>query len=159
MSQIEASWGAHADVFADPDPARLRGVLWRRPLAYFIDAAIITVLSSLAFLVLSPLWPLVFTAIPLGYHSLLIGGPHSATWGQRLFDLEVRRLDGGRPSLLQAFVQTVMFYVTIGLTSFLILVVPIFNRRRRALHDVLAGTLTLRRAHGPELFLPRGGQP
>ncbi len=149
-----ALWNAGADVFLEPDPTRLRGLLWRRPLAYFVDALILAVVSSLVLVVAAPTWPVAFTLIPLAYHSLLIGGPQSATLGQRLFGIEVRRLDGGRPTLLQAFVQTVMFYATVALTTFLILLIPLFNRRRRALHDVLAGTLTLRRSSEPELLMP-----
>jgi uncharacterized RDD family membrane protein YckC len=160
MSQLELPWGPGADVFLEPDPARLRGVLWRRSVAYLIDAMILGVVTGFAFVVLHPLWPL-FALIPLAYHSFLIGGPHSATLGQRLFDIEVRRLDGGRPSLLQAAIQTALFYATITFTSCLILLIAVFNRRRRTLHDVLAGTLTLRRADGPELLIPRasGARP
>ena len=158
MSRIEAtdripSGGAGADVFLEPEPARLRGLLWRRPFAYIVDAIILAVASAILFVVAPPALPLA-VLIPLAYHSLLIGGPQSATLGQRLFGIEVRRLDGGRPTLLQAFIQTVMFYATVAFTSFLILLIPLFNRRRRALHDVLAGTLTLRRSGAPELLLP-----
>ena len=157
MSRIAGPWGTTTDIFLDPEPARLRGLLWRRPLAYMVDVAILALLSSLVFVVAAPTWPIAFTLIPLAYHSLLIGGPHAATFGQRLFAIEVRRLDGGRPTLLQAFVQTVMFYATVALTTCLILLVPLFNRRRRTLHDVLAGTLTLRRSSAPEILLPGSG--
>ncbi|HEX9462571.1 MAG TPA: RDD family protein [Alphaproteobacteria bacterium] len=154
MSQSSLSWGATSDVYLEPEPVRLRGVLWRRSFGYLVDGCIIAVMSWIVLLFLAPVWPVVFTLIPLAYHTLLIGGPRSATLGQRLFDVEVRRVDGGRPTHLQAFVQTVIFYVTAGMTSGLILIVPLFNRRRRALHDVLAGTLTLRRSAGPEFLLP-----
>ena len=58
----------------------------------------------------------------------------------------------------QAFVLTALFYVTIALTSPLILIVALFTRHRRTLHDMLSGTLTLRRADGPEVLLPTGGR-
>jgi uncharacterized RDD family membrane protein YckC len=149
------------------DPARLDGILWRRPFAYFIDVVIICLIEVLAFVAMSPLWAisfgtltapimLVIAAIPIAYHTLQIGSSRSATWGQRLFDLEVQRVDGGRPGLFQAFLQTVLFYVTIGFTSFLILVVVLFNRHCRTVHDFLAGTVTLRRAHGPDILAPGG---
>lgn len=159
MSQFDRSWHADADVLLQPDPARLRGLLWRRVFAYFVDVLIISFLSWLVVLVASPFWPIVLTLIPLAYHSLLIGGPRSATLGQRLFGIEVRRLDGGRPTLLQAVVQTVLFYVTVTMLTPLILAVTLFNRRRRALHDMLAGTLTVRRDDEPEFLLPRGARP
>ena len=156
MSQFDASWRPGGDVFLDPGPARLRGLLWRRMLAYAIDVFLISIISWLIALIAWPLWPVVFTLIPLAYHSLQIGGPRSATLGQRLFSVEVRRLDGGRPSLLQALVQTVLFYVTMALLTPLVLLVAVFNRRKRALHDILAGTLTLRRSDEPELLLSPG---
>lgn len=159
MSQFERSWRADADEFSQPDPARLRGLLWRRMFAYFVDILIISFVSWLVVLAASPFWPIVLTLIPLAYHSLLVGGPHAATFGQRLFGIEVRRLDGGRPTLLQAVVQTVLFYVTVTMLTPLVLVVTLFNRRRRALHDILAGTLTLRRNDEPEFLLPRGARP
>lgn len=159
MSQFRAFWHADADVFLQPDPARLRGLVWRRVFGYFVDVLIISVVTWVIILIASPFWPVVLTLIPLSYHSLQIGGPQSATFGQRLFGVEVRRLDGGRPELLQAIVQTVLFYVSVTLLTPLVLAVALFNRRRRALHDILAGTLTLRRGDEPELLLPRGARP
>ncbi len=165
LSSVSPSVGAEAAVDFEPGPARLRGVLWRRVTAYLVDAVIIAVLYGLAFVLLSPLWlislgalsaPLLaaLSLVPLAYHTLLIGGTRSATFGQRLFGLEVRSIDGGSPSYFQALVQTALFYVTVGLTTCLILLVACFNRRRRTLHDMLAGTLTLRRAAGPEILPP-----
>jgi uncharacterized RDD family membrane protein YckC len=151
---------------AEPDPARLRGVLWRRPCAYAIDAAIVGVLYWIAFFLLLPLWvlslgllsPVMVLSlgiVALSYHSLLIGGSRSATLGQRMFGLQVRRLDGGRPDLLQAFVQTALFYLSVSLTSGLVLLVPLFTRHHRTIHDMLSGTLTLRRSED-ELLLAGG---
>jgi uncharacterized RDD family membrane protein YckC len=62
----------------------------------------------------------------------------------RVFDLELRPVSGERPSFLQALIQTVLFYVTVGMTCSLILLVALFNRRRRTLHDFLAGTVMVR---------------
>jgi uncharacterized RDD family membrane protein YckC len=132
--------------------------LWRRAFAYFLDVFLISLVSGVVVLIASPLWPVVLTLIPISYHSLLIGGPRSATFGQRLFGVEVRRLDGGRPSLLQALVQTILFYVSMMMLSPLVLLVALFNRRKRALHDILAGTLTLRRSDEPELLLSPGAR-
>ena len=70
----------------------------------------------------------------------------AATPGQRLFDLEVRSWTGGRLEYSQAFLNTVLFYTSVLLTAWLILAVTLFNDRRRALHDFLAGTLVVRRA-------------
>ena len=147
------------DGFAIPDPAAFpelyEGVLWRRVLAYFVDLMCIGAVMLGVWIVFAVLWLLslgllgpvlwfLFGLVPLAYHTLLLGGRHSATWGMRLFDLELRSVTGERPSLLQALIQTALFYVTVGVTGSLILIVALFNRRRRTLHDLLAGTVMVR---------------
>jgi uncharacterized RDD family membrane protein YckC len=147
------------------DPVRLAGILWRRPVAYFVDIVIVWALSWIAFLLLSPLWAislgaltgpilLVLAIIPVAYHTLLIGGARAATFGQRLLGIKVERLDGHRPTMGQAFLQTVLFYVTAPPTGGLILVVALFNQHRRTVHDYLAGTVTLRVSQGPDILPP-----
>jgi uncharacterized RDD family membrane protein YckC len=142
-----------------PDPAALpeayQGVLWRRTLAYFVDLCCIGVvvvlfwivffvLSVISFGLLGPVLWFLFGLIPLAYHTLLLSGPRSATWGMRCFDVELRSVTGGRPGFLQALAQTALFYITVGATCSLILLFVLFNRRRRTLHDVLAGTVLVR---------------
>jgi uncharacterized RDD family membrane protein YckC len=136
-------------------PELYEELLPRRVLAYFIDLVCIglimavagigfVVLWLLSFGLLGPVLWFLFGLIPLAYHTLLLGGPRSATLGMRCFDLELRSVTGERPGLLQALAQTALFYITIGLTCSLILLVALFNRRRRTLHDMLAGTVMIR---------------
>jgi uncharacterized RDD family membrane protein YckC len=142
-----------------PDPTTLpeayQGVLWRRTLAYFIDLCCIgvlavlfwvvfLVLSVLSFGLLGPLLWFLFGLIPLAYHTLLLSGPRSATWGMRCLDVELRSVTGERPGFLQALAQTALFYIMVGATCSLILLFVLFNRRKRTLHDVLAGTVLVR---------------
>jgi len=49
-----------------------------------------------------------------------------------------------RPGFLQALAQTALFYITVGVTCSLILLFVLFNRRKRTLHDFLAGTVLVR---------------
>lgn len=151
------------------DPERLRGVVWRRMIAYGIDVVVIGLLMGLFFLVLSPLFvlslgllssPIVFLVglVPVAYHTLLIGGQRSATLGQRLLDLEVRTVEGRRPGFLQAFILTVLFYVSIMLTSLLILLVVPLTRYRQGVHDLLAATVVLRRSPEADI-LPATPRP
>jgi uncharacterized RDD family membrane protein YckC len=158
--------GPQADTPVFPfDRERLSGVVWRRILAYVTDVVIIGLLIGLAWLVVSPLiivsfglllGPLAFALglVPAAYHTLLIGGIRSATFGHRLFGLEVRALDGGRPSYLQALIHTVLFYVSVALTAFLILAVIPFTRYRQGVHDMLANVVLLRRVRGAEVLPP-----
>jgi len=142
------------------DPARLSGVLWRRIFAYLTDLAIIGLLVSLFALLLSPFVilslgllaspvMLLVGLVPLAYHTLLIGGARSGTWGQRLFGLIVVTGEGGRPGYLQALVLTILFYLSMSLTSGLILAVMPFTRYRQGVHDLVANTLVLRRVEDP----------
>ena len=135
-------------------PETFGGVTMRRIFAYLVDllviAPVVTVvavifwmLGVLTFGLLTPLLALMLLAVPFCYHTLLIGGPESATLGMRLMGLRVRRLDGGRPDYILAALLTVAFYVSVALTSWLILIVALFNIRGRTLHDWLCGTLVI----------------
>jgi uncharacterized RDD family membrane protein YckC len=153
---------APAGEWADPwtRPELFRGVTLRRILAYVVDAGIVLCISGmlwvimlllgvLTFGLLFPLLPLVLTLIPLIYHATLVGGAGSATWGMRLFGLQVvsvaaaRNGFDGRPSMTQAIIQIVSFYGSVVMTGSLILVVALFNARRRTLHDWLSGTVVV----------------
>ncbi|HEX4616206.1 MAG TPA: RDD family protein [Stellaceae bacterium] len=158
-----ASFGYASSFYDDrgmPDPAALpeayEGVLWRRTLAYFVDLCLIGVIAVLCWIVFAVLWVLsfgllgpvlwfLFGLIPLAYHTLLLSGPRSATVGMRLFDVELRSVTGERPGFLQALIQTALFYITVGVTCSLILLLVLFNRHKRTLHDLLAGTVVVRR--------------
>ena len=90
------------------------------------------------------LWRRAFGFIPLAYHTLLLSGRHCATFGMRAMGLQLRSWSGERPMFLQALVHCFLFYLTVGPTFCLILLFALFNRRKRTLHDVLAGTLMVR---------------
>lgn len=137
-------------------PVMLEGVLWRRVLAYCVDFVLIGCIVGLLIVLVfvpaslvtfgflaAPLWA-ALAFVPFGYHVLLIGGRHSATLGQRLFDLRVMDMSGAKPDYIQAAIMTGLFYVTLMLTGFLLLFV-FFNAQRRTLHDWLSGTLVVRR--------------
>lgn len=99
----------------------------------------------LSFGLLWPLIPLALAVLPLAYHGLLVGGPRSATIGMSLCGLEVRSWTGQRPSVWQGILMAALFYATIGPTGGLVLLVALFNGRRRTLHDLLSGTVVVRR--------------
>lgn len=136
-------------------PPLYAGVVWRRCLAYLVDVFVIALLGlALAFVLsiagfltfglLSPLAVVVMALWPLLYHSyfLATGG---ATPGMRLFDLELRDWSGKALEPAQAILVVLLFYVSIALTAWLILVLVLFTDRNRALHDILASTLVVRR--------------
>ncbi len=136
-------------------PEYFQGVVWRRVFAYGIDALILCVLLVLVWLALAsltvmslgllhPIW-IIYPLAPIAYHTLLLGGPRLATVGMRLVKTEPGSWTGERPGLFRPLIQTVLFYITTTATASLILLVALFNRRRRTVHDILAGTLVIRR--------------
>jgi len=133
-----------------PDPLiqaqAYRDITLLRMLAYAVDVLIIATIGGgvtltlwlLTLATLGLLWPLHFllapflVALPLLYHGLQIGSPAAATIGMRVFGL----------------VQTAGFYATLAFFGGLLLLVALFNPQRRALHDLLAGTIILRKIGG-----------
>ena len=152
----DASWG---DMPPDPldDPDLYDGVMWRRAGAYVVDLMAILVLMFVAWFILGlmtvlsfgllmPIKVITLALLPTAYHTFFIGSS-AATPGMRFFDVELRTWTGGKPDYIQAFLQTVLFYTTVSLTSFLVLIVALFNDRRRTLHDLMAGTVGVRHSH------------
>lgn len=136
-------------------PRLYGGVMPRRILAYLVDVVIIAVLGFilglalwligvLSFGLLTPLAVVAMALWPLAYHSFFVAA-RGATPGMDLFGLELRDWGGGRVEPLQAVLLVLLFYVTVSLTAWLVLVVALFNERGRALHDILASSVMVRR--------------
>jgi len=144
-------------------PEYFTGVVWRRVIAYcVVDGLVVVLLWAIAaalfagvtvmtFGALRIVWAL-YGVIPIAYHTLTIGGRHSATLGMRAMGLEVRSWTGAQPRLLQALVLTAAFYITTAATASLVLLFVFFNRRRCTLHDLIAGTLVIRRFPDPPVL-------
>lgn len=140
---------------ADPmfrlqDPALYQGIIVKRVIAYLIDALVLAAISFgmvmvgvMTFGLLLPLILPVLPVVPLVYHTLTVGAAGSATIGMRVCGIKVMALDGYPPNLLQALVLTLVFYLSIGLTSGLVLLVALFTDRGRCLHDLVAGTVAI----------------
>ena len=147
------------------DPEYFDGVLWKRVFAYWVDLIVIALLwgvlwipaGFIGVLSLGVLWPLMMFAlalVPLLYHTALIGGAKSATLGMRLFGIGVLVRDGSRPDFVRAAVLTVLFYVSVVLTSWLVLLITLFNREKRTLHDLVCNTIIVNRSPGPAELHP-----
>lgn len=138
-------------------PELFQGVLARRFVAFLIDAIII--LIPLAAIVV---FMLVFTVVTLGFGAIVFGllGPiaalwailyvgitlgseRSATYGMRMMGLQMRTWYGAPMYFLLGAVHAIFFWVlSAALTPFVVLV-ALFNSRRRTLHDFLAGTVMI----------------
>ncbi|GLK82450.1 RDD family protein [Ancylobacter defluvii] len=137
------------------EPEYFRGVLWRRFIAFLIDALIICVpigvaavvifvsgfvtfgLGWLLFGLLSP----AFVIWALVYSGLTLGGRESATIGMRVMEIEMRLWYGAPMYTLLAVLSVVLFWVSLSVLTPLVVIVGLFNNRKRLLHDLLLGTV------------------
>ena len=143
----------------DPDfqPELFRGVLTRRVFAFLIDLVVLSVPVILGYIFIAVFglitlglgWMLFWLAWPativwaIVYYGASIGGPHSATMGMRVMDLELRTWYGASGYFVLGATHAVLFWVSISFLSPLVLLVGLFNSRRRLLHDVILGTVII----------------
>jgi uncharacterized RDD family membrane protein YckC len=136
------------------DELLTHGALPRRLLGFVIDGVIVLVIWKLLAVALfvfgiltlglgMPLLALL-PVVPPAYNWLGLMSPLSATPGQALLGLMVRR-DGdlGRPGPLAAAIWVGGFYLSLALSG-LPLLTALFSPRRRALHDIGAGLVVVR---------------
>jgi uncharacterized RDD family membrane protein YckC len=137
------------------EQAFIDGVLGRRCVAWLLDLVFLTLIFIPVLLVLALFGILTFglgfaafawlPAVPFLYHFLSLLRRSCATPGQAIMGLAVRRdADLGPPSVTEAFVFTVVFYLTLAATG-LLLLVALFTVRHRTLHDMASGLVVVRR--------------
>ncbi len=138
-------------------PELFDGVLPRRVLAFAIDVAVILTPVALAFVVVILFglvtfglgWALLALFYPgtviwaLAYYGLTFGGPASATIGMRVMEIEMRTWYGAPCYFVLGAVHAVAFYISVSVLTPLVLLVGLFNQRRRLLHDIVLGTVVI----------------
>ena len=143
----------------DPDlqPELFRGLLTRRVFAFLIDLVVLSVpvilgyififvfgivTLGLGFMLFWLAWPatIVWAIV---YYGASIGGPHSATMGMRAMDLEVRTWYGAPGYFVLGACHAVLYWVSVSFLTPLVLLVGLFNGRRRLLHDIILGTVVI----------------
>ena len=131
------------------------GVRTRRVLAFLIDYLIVGLLlipfAILVFfiglLTLGIGWALfgvLAPAVALIYVWNTLGGPNQATTGMQLMGIRLDRLNGDPIDGMTAVVHSVLFWAGNVILTPLILLVTLFADRKRALHDLLLGTVVTR---------------
>ena len=145
-------------------PELFSGVLTKRCLAFLIDMVVIAVPVVLGYLfillfgilTLGLGWMLFWLAWPatvvwaIVYYGSTIGGPRSATIGMRVMDIELRTWYGAPCYALLGGVRAVCFWVSVSVLTPFVLLVGLFNDRRRLLHDFLCGTVVINSADRAE---------
>jgi uncharacterized RDD family membrane protein YckC len=138
------------------EDVRLQGVRTRRVYAFLIDAMTVFLLSipvSIVIFLLGVitlglgfiLYAIMFPVLAITYVAYTMGGEDQATVGMRANDIYLARLDGGRIDPMTAMVHSVLFWAGNALLTPLVLLVTLFSDRKRTLHDLLLGTIVLRR--------------
>lgn len=134
-------------------PAAFAGVRSRRILAFGFDFVLVSMLVAvlyvtlffatlgLSVLILPPLWPFV----AFFYNGLTVSGANMATPGMRIFDLQMRAVDGSPVSFLAAAVHAVLLYCSWLFPP--VFLVSLFTPDKRCLHDMFAGVVVVRRPY------------
>lgn len=141
----------------DTQPELFDGVLSKRVFAFLIDLIVIVVPVVLGYLfillfgllTLGLGWMLFWLAWPatvvwaIVYYGATLGGPRSATVGMRVMDIELRTWYGAPGYFVLGAMHAVLFWVSISFLTPLIVLVGLFNDRRRLLHDIALGTVVI----------------
>src|SRR5258705_1236343 len=149
-------------------PELFRGVATRRVFAFLIDLVVLSIPVILGYvfigvfglLTLGLGWALFWLAWPASvgwailYYGASLGGPHSATIGIRGMDLELRTWYGAPSQFLLGAIHAVLFWVSISFLTPLIVLVGLFNARRRLLHDIILGTVVINSSVRTEVTQP-----
>jgi uncharacterized RDD family membrane protein YckC len=138
-------------------PELFRGVLTRRVFAFLIDLVVLSIpvilvcmfITVFGVVTLGLGWALFWLVSPasviwaLVYYGASLGGPHSATLGMRVMDLQMRTWYGAPSYFVLGAAHAVLFWVLVSFFTPLILLVGLFNNRRRLLHDMILGTVII----------------
>lgn len=136
------------------DEAMTGGTIFRRIAAFVVDGVVVLIIWKFLAVILflfgiltlglgMPLLTLLPFVPPL-YNWLSLISPLSATPGQALLGLMVRRNDDlGPPGAFAAVIWVLGFYVSLALSG-LPLLIALFSLRRRTLHDIASGLVVVR---------------
>lgn len=144
-----------------PDPASapelFEGVLTRRVVAFFIDTAIMIVITTVVsiigviagFFTLGLAWialPVVISLVIVGYYAATLGSPSRATVGMAMMDLVLTPTRGAPLDGWKILIHPLVFWITVWLAWPISLIIALLTPRREMVHDLIAGTLMLRRS-------------
>jgi uncharacterized RDD family membrane protein YckC len=139
------------------NPELFEDVLSRRLVAFLIDLIILAIpvafvamfifaagviTLGLGFFLYALLPPAIIIWV-LAYFGFTVGSPRSATIGMRVMDLEMRTWYGTPAYFVLGAVHAIVFWISVtALTPFIVLVC-LFNERKRLLHDMLLGVVVI----------------
>ena len=150
--------GAQPHAF-DPllQPELFSGVLFKRSIAFLIDLVVLAIPVVLGYIFIGVFglvtlglgWALFWLAWPASvvwaivYYGATLGGPHSATLGMRVMDVELRTWYGAPGYFVLGACHAVLYWVSVTFLTPAVVLVGLFNGRRRLLHDIILGTVVI----------------
>jgi uncharacterized RDD family membrane protein YckC len=144
-----------------PDPATapelFEGVLTRRVVAFIIDLVVMGAMIlafSLVGLILGFLtfglgWVALVFVIPATivlYYGATLGSPRRATMGMQMMDIVLTPTRGQPLDGWMAIIHAAVFWLTTWISWPLSLLFALFTPRRQMIHDLVTGTLMVRRS-------------
>lgn len=158
MGQNSLGWFMRDDL---PDPLTapelFDGVLLRRVLAVMIDVVIVSILFGGAVIALGILGILTFglawlgyfilvPAVGIGYYALTLGSPVRATLGMQMMDIVLTPTRSTPLEGWLAVLHPIAGLISIAFFTPFILLAGLFTARRQLAHDLVVGTLMVRRS-------------
>ncbi|MEM9582080.1 MAG: RDD family protein [Pseudomonadota bacterium] len=135
-----------------PDPITqaefYAGVPIKRLLAWVVDIIVIAIITAVAatlpFFIGWFFFPLIFMVLSFIYRVVTIGA-HSATWGMRLFNIELRNRQGQHLDGAEALLHTAGYMVASAffIPQLISLILMGISERGQGLHDLICGTTAI----------------
>ncbi|KIZ47990.1 MULTISPECIES: RDD family protein [Rhodopseudomonas] len=146
------------------EPELFQGVLTKRVFSFLIDLVVLSLPVILAVVFIAVFgvvtlglgWTLFWLVSPASviwavvYYGATLGGPYSATIGMRVMGLEMHTRTAEPAYFVLGAVHAVLFWLSISMLSPFVLLVGLFNGRRRLLHDIVLGTVVINASPQPQ---------
>jgi uncharacterized RDD family membrane protein YckC len=143
----------------DPEtaPELFEGILARRVFAFLIDLVVMgTMILAFSlvgliagFLTFGLAWLALIFVIPATivlYYGATLGSPRRATMGMQMMDIVLTPTRGQPLDGWMAIIHAAVFWLTTWISWPLSLLFALFTPRRQMIHDLVTGTLMVRRS-------------
>lgn len=145
--------------FPDPStaPELFEGLLTRRVTAYLIDLVLIGGIAVvlgivgviMGFLTFGLAWMALVFVLPAAvvlYYAVTLGSHRRATVGMQMMDIVLTPTRGQPLDGWMAFFHALLFWVTFWISWPVAILFALFTPRRQMIHDLIMGTLMVRRS-------------
>jgi uncharacterized RDD family membrane protein YckC len=129
---------------------------WRRLAAYLIDSILIGIVGGIAFAILAGIGGdggavigyLIWFVGSFVYYAAMESSSSQATVGKIALGIQVTDLEGNRVSFGRALGRNLAKILS-AIILYIGFIIAAFTERKQALHDMIAGTLVVKRGEQP----------